>query len=141
MIYRLITYLNKLLFGSQTTRKDEKMDSKEKLCKLPNRSMKLPEITWNVPEIRQRINDLTQEIKALKRDIRASGHEITWAEQCELGALKHRATLFAALQAWRRNKLHFKQMNATEQLNWLESHLCLEDREELSKEPTTPITS
>jgi len=93
----------------------------------------LSQINWNVSEIKKRIRAISFEIYVLKREMRESGHNVTWSEQCELGALKHRATVLSTLQAFRRNKLHRQNSCLAEQADWLDSHLDLTDREEMAK--------
>lgn len=135
MICRLFTYLTDYLFGNQNQQKEVPVIPKDNMMNEASRLTNFSDmhsITWNVPEIRKRINDLSQEIKLLKKEIRTPHHQVTWAEQCELGALKHRVTVYAALQAFRRNKLHFQHMSPADQLDWLESHLDLDDRRELA---------
>lgn len=137
MICRLFTYLTDYLFGSQTqsTRKEVPMIPKEVIneaCCLSN-FKDLSTIRWNVPKIREQINDLSQEIRLLKKEIRTPHHKVTWSEQCELGALKHRVTVLVVLQASRRRKIHLVGKTSEEQRNWLEDHLDLDDRRDLAR--------
>lgn len=144
MICRLLTYLTNCLFGKPVTvavKKEVKMkeDVMTEAHRLANFE-DLGTIHWNVPEIRRRINELSQEIRALKKEMRTPHHQVTWNEQCELGALKHRVTVLVVLQAFRRGKNHFvnrkfesgQSYSLADQESWLESHLDLHDRRELA---------
>jgi hypothetical protein len=93
----------------------------------------LSAIRWNVPKIREQINDLAQEIRLLKKEIRTPHHQVTWSEQCELGALKHRVTVLVVLQATRRDRIHFVGKTLEEQRDWLEERLDLDDRRDLAR--------
>lgn len=144
MICKLITYLTNCLFGKkdpvQTGKKElkvkEMMTESHRLSNFED----LKAIKWNVPELRARINELAQEIRLLKRQIRTPKHQVTWSEQCELGALKHRVTVLVALQAFRRGKIHFVNSSIEDQEAWLESHLDLQDRRELAIIEETPAS-
>jgi len=138
MICRLFTYLTDYLFGSQTQppRKEVPMVPKEAMLNEVSRLSNfkdLSTIRWNVPEIRRQINELSQEIRLLKKEIRTPHHKVTWSEQCELGALKHRVTVLVVLQANRRGKIHLVGKTSEEQRNWLEDHLDLDDRRDLAR--------
>jgi hypothetical protein len=144
MICRLFTYLTDCLFGSQTQppRKEVSVVPKEALMKEASRLSNfndLKAVNWNVPEIRRQIKEVSQEIRLLKKEIRTSYHQITWNEQCSLGALKHRATVLTALQAFRRGNIHFVNSSISDQFLWLEEHLSLDDRRDLARiEVQTP---
>lgn len=137
MICRLFTYLTTCLFGTQTQpRKEVSMSPKEAMMNEASRLSNfnnLKAINWNVPEIRRQIKELSQEIRDLKKEIRTPHHQVTWSEQCELGVLKHRVTVLATLQAFRRGNIHFSNFSISDQFAWLEEHLDLDDRRDLAR--------
>ena len=141
MICGLITYITNCLFGKKDPVETGKkgLTVEEMMERMMTESHQLSnfedlrKISWNVSEIKKQINELAQEIRLLKKEIRTPHHKVTWSEQCELNALKHRVTVLVVLQAFRRGKLHFIKGSLEEQEAWLESHLDLHDRRDLAK--------